>query len=907
MVTHPTVIVGVGEAGIQVLSTVHEVVEENDDEEKFEFIALDTDKDALNMKPPGAKEILLTLDDDFLGEHIQEYPYLLEEMNIEGSGAKRQRPIGRYKVDRTGNKGYDFIFENLDDWIQDHYSAHDTDLDPDTASFNIFLVHSFGGGTGSGSYPMLVSVLNEIADELIDNNENYYIGGVGIVPKIVFDTDVHEPPGKYSDYYPNAYAAYNDLDHFRSIDVDEQVNSNGITIWANNLNDEESTASFDQIGAPFDDYWLAGVNERKIQGDVSSTSAVESYGEELDQSIARSIHAVSKLNMSAEDWADANPHTGAFAQAEIRVPHRLVERLVDKQSEAEQKTERRTEIIPEKISSKEKKKDRLADLKSNLDTEEILEETTQEEIEADLETRRFTNSEHIIENKSPSEIQSVLDTIEDEYSLVGLIYAVETLREKIESENGAELVEEEWRGTVEKLWSKYNLQGQSEYGARGVRTIPGKVSIIEEYLQDNIETFTETTEEWNPSLMEQIQDMLPPVIGITESDREYAERWLRMMQSDRERLQSIKNEWGRVERMLEVLEDSRIDIRDKIDDQLAEIDKEITELQNERDDLKKEIRVLENEIEELKSELTTEKTNERVAILPIREDKIDEIDEATLESLTSLSKYVEDDYIDTEKYKVALNDRIDFCKSWNADIVDRKMEGTDEKPTYSDSDEMWFLYNEENSGFGEYIEGGLKNDKDSSGDRLQNLTNPYRIEYLSYTRRGPISAFTTYQRYEELEDAGRLSDYADQYDGYHRRAFGYLELYGPKTKKEFVKLKFELPLPPELNIENIDKDKEGGDLKNYVKNPGLDSYLWKGKTWKNYELQEGDNRTRFRGWKRELGKNGISWNDFQGATPDPQLKSEWLADQVDWEDLILAYSENLRENEDIQVQFVREQ
>ena len=47
----------------------------------------------------------------------------------------------------------------------------------------------------------------------------------------------------------------------------------------------------------------------------------------------------------------------------------------------------------------------------------------------------------------------------------------------------------------------------------------------------------------------------------------------------------------------------------------------------------------------------------------------------------------------------------------------------------------------------------------------------------------------------------------------------------------------------------------------------------------------------------------MTWRALQQATPEPDLKSRWLADQADWGELLEAYRQNLLDQEGIDVTF----
>lgn len=75
--------------------------------------------------------------------------------------------------------------------------------------------------------------------------------------------------------------------------------------------------------------------------------------------------------------------------------------------------------------------------------------------------------------------------------------------------------------------------------------------------------------------------------------------------------------------------------------------------------------------------------------------------------------------------------------------------------------------------------------------------------------------------------------------------------------------------------------------------------MWRGMVWEDYEFDDEDEV--FDGWDRTL--EGITFTSLQRATPNPDLKSRWLAGQVKWSEVLQAYEENLEDREQLQISF----
>ncbi|AZH24656.1 tubulin-like doman-containing protein [Haloplanus aerogenes] len=915
--THPTYIIGVGQAGINVMNTLHEVAQENDDGHKFQFAAIDTDVDALSSTPREALNFQLEIEDDFIDEDRANYPYLTGRMNLEDKGARRQRPVGRYKLDNKNE--FESTFEQIWSEIESHYEDHSADLGPQQASFDIFLIHSLGGGTGSGTFPLLLMMLDMIAEDL--DSDYVYTAGMGVVPEIPMNEDGQGPiplPGSPI-YYPNAHAALHDLEKFELLeiinntsydrhmpsDVVEENRTLELPVHSSRLQGAGPRSHVTQFsldgGPPFDDYWLMGVDEGDIDGRIAGQTGPETYRQEVNQIMARSLYAITQFSSGAENWTQGKSVLGTPDQAEVYVANDEVEAYAELKAEKEAKERRKNEEIPEEIEELEAQIESLKTRKSNLNLDDIDDEELIREIRNYLGKEGFRKGSAIVESKSQSDIEAILDEVADDYDIEGQIIAVDVLDEKLsQQEGGAPEVEEEHKDIVQDIWSTYNLQTLP--GNSGIKTTTGKAQEARAYLDDEISEYKEIKEEWDPDLLGQIQDTLPPLIGIFESERENAEAWLAALQSDYDDLERIMGTWGRVTSMQQAISDRRSDIRSQITAKMNELEQEIDSLRDEQDELADQIRSKEREMSSKIETLTTAQTSMRQVDLPLVQSELRDIDLDLVQNhLNSLADYVDEGLIDETKVRRALSQRIDFAASWKNNVIDGDTNKT-EIPVYADdTDEFWYLYHPDNRELLDLIDKATDADEQKEpGGELEYLDDPYRIEYVTFTRRGPVSRLKLYQMLNNLADNGRLERLGAQYENY-LQAFAYVEWYGREVKNAFdADLRVTVSRPPEMDHTRVDKPElSEGELKNFVKVSGLDSYIWQGMMWDAYEPTD----QRFTGWEKKLRREGIGWNQLQTSTPDSDLKAQWLAGQADWEDIVDAYQQNLIEKTGIKVQF----
>lgn len=69
--------------------------------------------------------------------------------------------------------------------------------------------------------------------------------------------------------------------------------------------------------------------------------------------------------------------------------------------------------------------------------------------------------------------------------------------------------------------------------------------------------------------------------------------------------------------------------------------------------------------------------------------------------------------------------------------------------------------------------------------------------------------------------------------------------------------------------------------------------------WEHFDYQEGDEV--FQGWEKTV--DGLTFKNLQQATPDEDLKTRWLANQADWDDILEGYKRNFEDREQLELTF----
>lgn len=944
----PTFTIGVGQAGIAIMNTLAETAERNGSEEFFDFLAIDTDGDTLGTVPSGTKRIRLNVSDAHLEEDRATYPYLTGETEIGSKGAERQRPVGRYKLDSRGNETFDDYFEEIWYEILEHHQEVDYTFRPDRDSYNIFLLHSLGGGTGSGTFPLLAAMVNRIAQRIDDQSPevDVYVAGVGVVPQVDFDPAVTDPPGDQM-YYPNAYAALNDLS--RLLDADEE--SLELPIYSKTFgrggqhSDVEDRVQESFAGNaipidrnPFNDYWLVGVDERLITSGTGTTW-IEGYREQTNRRVAESIYALSEMEQSVENWssrAKGIASLGTVGHAKLTVPYEQIREFCQMKEDREAERELAESVIPARLSSLAEEKEFLEAVKVD---PAVLVDQLEEGPERERSLRGLLESElgagnALVRNSSAEALERVLDRVEAEYrggdstpdttaedeELPGaadfgidrraeyLLLATAVLDEMLSDPNAAPAVDKHWEEVVSEQWRRYDMASRTKFGGAATTTLSGKAEALKTFHQEKIDEFETELENVDLDFIGQLKDRVPSPAPLIhphlESDRQAAERKVETLRDSRDDLLEADGRYRRVQAMKETVRDRRNRAKNLLDDKVGRVNSRITELEARREEAEARIEELGRSIEQEKHELGSERTGKRLGIFPLRRDKLDELTLRRLdEELTSLDAFVTQGFIDERKVRDGIDTWLDNATSWNDPVFDLDYSGTERSETDNRRQELWLLYHEANEEYA--VEGidtmvGGDTRRSGSDNTIDYIGDPYSLLFVSFYNRGPPEALTLYQRLEEMADRGQLDAMAGKYHDY-RQSFAYPEWYDRDVQLAFhITSRVTIPRPPELDLDRIDKPgMNPGEKKNYVKQTGLDTYLWRGTMWSDYRFDEDDEV--FEGWNTQL--EGLTFTSLQKSTADADLKSQWLAGQADWDDVLEDYRQNLEDREQLQVTF----
>lgn len=920
----PTVVVGVGKAGIDVINTLHESDgfgwgEAYDD--YFDYVAIDSNANDVVSAPEKATPVLLDSSAKTAAWDKEHYPYLTPLMDIYERGTGRQRPVGRYKLDNVGSPTWDDHYNKINDAIRNHLNDMQRGLDTNTNQFNVIHVHSLGGGTGSGTFPLLAAMLDEMTRSLqAESSVTIYTAGIGVVPEITTDMDVLTPPGDPR-YYANTHAALQDLNKLLTATVDDplpvhlysrHVESNEDL---NSLTHTELEPHLEIARRPYRHYFLVGVDEAQIAGS-NAMAGPETYRAAVDNTIGAAIYGLAMYGGAIENWEgdiQARDQFGSFGQTRLSVPIEEVRAYCELN---EQVAELREQVAPTDdhrqgrlIEEREKKIAERDDLQAIVDDPVTIlsEYEDSERIRNEVEERIKRNvprGDTVLETTT-DDIDTLVETVREQYDERIVAFAMDETAEYIQEQG--EDVKTAWRELVNEKYRELEVKSEVDFGSAD--TTEGKATELRRFIEERIEEIEQRIAERQKKESEKF---FPTIFD----DPDY-EAWLDTYRDHRAELDEQ-------ERRKEQLASLTNEVRNRRDEVLEETIVRLETLRDEVMDLRREIKDKQDRLREIRAEreakieeLTDAEYGERLGYLALDEQKVrEDLDAATLEEeLTSLAAFDEKGYLQHDFADVA-DSRIKQAYAWESALLTWSDE--DISPSaFADSAEtirdIWMLHSEENSDLPAFdLIGAGSHEFHRSGEdgAFPPFEDPYTVQFLTYTLDSPLSRLKIYTELENAAEDSTLDELVDEIDEWedHRWAFAYPEWY-PEEIQIDERFSVELPALPELDIKAVQRDADGREFHAWVCEYGIAEYLWHGEEWDDYlgdPTVKGDNKQDgVVGWKHTLGNDyGLELADVRAAIPSNRPAALWLGGVISWEELLEEVGETLLKDHGLDVTLV---
>ncbi|MFQ6119892.1 MAG: tubulin-like doman-containing protein, partial [Methanosarcinales archaeon] len=448
----PTMVVGVGDAGVKILVELYDIVYTQGYENYFKFIAIDSNQVDLDTTVGPHREhvnkIILNVPQGRVANDKLMCKYLFDSVNMNTQGAQRQRVVGRYLIDNDAN--WNSVYNTLKTVLDNLASFHSANLAAPTSqlSLNIWLLHSLGGGTGSGTFPLLAAMLNNIASNS-SNVPRYFLGGVGVLPSAInLKMGVPGDPK----YYGNAYAAMRELNEI--INNDDLY----IPLYTSVIHEDKL-----KVGKVFNKYFLVGINEDKLN-DAKIEKWSERYADEKNRGVANAIYALHKYVEGLENWPVAGHPTslvlGLLGQREISVRMNALNDLLKLKQE-----------LDDLEKSVEKMKNDLTGVGKR------------EDLATEVDKKVSEKVNQLPEKISDSTISELCEDIKNNIGLVPALYGANKARELL-SERKKDL-KKDLDNKIIKYWMAYNLSALNDKYNRAV-TSEQKMPLLKKWLSEEI-------------------------------------------------------------------------------------------------------------------------------------------------------------------------------------------------------------------------------------------------------------------------------------------------------------------------------------------------------------------------------------------------------------------------------------
>lgn len=361
----PTVVVGVGGAGIDIVETVHETIETKQlNPDEFLFLGIDSrDIRELDIKGWNKRTTVLSWSEQDVWERkFENYHYLDEddERPPKEGGVQRKRPLARALLDDEENISK--LISDLTLAIDEFGSGHDT--------IDIWLVNSLGGGTGSGTLPMMLGLIQWLAEAEFDPNINVY--GLASVPQLDVKPDTDFPPTIDSDAVPNAFGALSELRNLvdltaydgSEVEIKIQLNTDSVDLFK--LIDENAPISRESL----EGFYLTGIDEEQISSDSGG------YARQIEELATSTILAYATLDENFPDpdndsLKDRILHTNDLV--EYRFPYGDAAEFVE-QTARHQRLEEDDEALEgvrERFQSNKEYVDTVSQIRGSIDADQI--------------------------------------------------------------------------------------------------------------------------------------------------------------------------------------------------------------------------------------------------------------------------------------------------------------------------------------------------------------------------------------------------------------------------------------------------------------------------------------------------------------------------------------------------------
>lgn len=636
-------------------TAVNERAEKEGASEYIEVLGIDSQpEDMSNVLPTDASSLVLEGAHDFWEEERERLPYLSRAHELPpAGGAARQRPVGRHFLDNP--EELDRTWQYLESYIEEFVTGI-TVSDSPVTELNVWVVNSLAGGTGSGVFPLVAGLLDEVLAELkSERHIETTLRGVGSLLRLDrLDEQVVKPANPPS-YYLNAYTALSELQAL----LDEDSVSISLHPEASQFADNELVVS-----GVFDQYFLVGIREQE-----------RDYLNSVNRMVVDTIYyfgAVTALfggNFNFPKYPEYQGPASLFSldAGEITFPVETAEEYVALGEEIARTREERDRVERER----EESADDLHYLDTLLSLDRDSLPSSESPIPRTLVRRCEDESTAIVRHASPEELDTHIDDVvtalEDDFELAddrdfdsSAVVRYLLLGRLIPTvEQGRTRAREELSDIVTTLYDAHRHSLQQRFDEDALSTLESNPVMaaeeIAEFLKDERERLVEEREESLPIIGSFFRDLEARIQKVEQSLDKLSTRRLAykryMTLSD-----SVDNAFEESRDTLSTLRMEMKKTRYELDDQIDENTYEVERMQMHR--------------ERLATELREHTRSHHQTSIPVEQPErlnTDILERARKDGFTAL---VEADLVEREAIEQALEQ---ICLNRQEPIQDRQM------------------------------------------------------------------------------------------------------------------------------------------------------------------------------------------------------------------------------------------
>lgn len=782
----PTILVGVGQTGIDVINQVDRSNgfgwgEEYD--HLFEYIAIDATRPELEKAPENATRVFFELPgSDRIDEDRQRYPYMINEVEVEPYGTERQRRVGRYRLDNTAPATWEDLTTTLLDVIRPRVESLLADASQPNI-LNIVHIHSLGGGTGSGTFPLIGHLIGDVTDELKGNTRPFSTNtvGIGVVPELDHSLETVTPPGD-NRVYANTFAALRDLGKLLNVDSDTPLPlyryATVDTGCEDSRDDVEKVGEHDDLTTcPYDNYFLTGIDEGLMTA-PNDSKALETHREMVDNRIGAAIYGLAMRSPSFvgvggnQGWQEF----GAFDNTELSIPIEDVRAYCDL---AERINVLRRQLQPDSekggtlqqtLEQKRSQRDHLTACETE-PARAVQEFDDSDAVRSSIRTltNRQLRAAESITDISMESVDRILENVEQEYDDSVLPFALDLTVEWVEANESAS---ERLSDVVSSIRQDFDLETRDRTATER-KTLSESAQLVQSQLSEEIERLEEhiTSDSRRvPRLLRAVFDFFP-----RRRLKRYQARF-RELQERQEAHDSVKNLLQKIRTRRQTA------IENCFEQKIDRLDREIDDLRTEISEKEAELEQARQRKREKVEQLSTAKYENRLCYVALDEQRIaEDLDHEMLdEELTSIVAFQEHGFLKRDLQEI-LENRMQRSYAWDSKLLTWRPDGrlANRGVRGTTTREIWMLHHEENAELAKpnpLAVGNCTFYRSTENADFPEFTDPYTIQFMSFTATGPISDLTLYSTLEEAAEDGRLDRLLTHWNDY-RFAVAYPEWY----------------------------------------------------------------------------------------------------------------------------------